>query len=63
MVNANCQITDCAGNNKLAVSYKIDIGGDSNIMPWYIFKKLFPRVTESELEKAIKKHIKLKKNI
>ena len=29
-------------------------------MPWYIFKKLFPRVTESQLMKTIKNHIKLK---
>ena len=29
-------------------------------MTWYIFKKLSPRVTESQLAKAIKNHIKLK---
>ena len=29
-------------------------------MLWYIFQKLFPRVTESQLMKAIKNHIKLK---
>ena len=29
-------------------------------MPWYIFKKLFPRVKEAEVEKTVKKHIKLK---
>ena len=40
-----------AGNKKLTVPYKIDIGSDGNIMPWYIFKKLFPRVTEAKLEK------------
>ena len=50
----------CAGNNKLTVPYKIDTGSDGNIMPWSIFKKLFPRVTEAKLEKIIKKHIKLK---
>ena len=40
--------------------YKIDTGNDDNIMPWYIFKKLFPRVTETELAKPFKNHIKLK---
>ena len=48
------------GNNKLIILYKIDTGSDGNIMPCYIFKKLFPRVTEAELMKTIKNHIKLK---
>ena len=30
----------CAGSNKLTVPYKIDMGSDGNIMPWYIFKKI-----------------------
>ena len=29
-------------------------------MPWYIFKKLSPRVTNSQLAKTVKEHIKLK---
>ena len=41
----------CTGNNKLTVPYKIDMGSDGNIMPWYIFKQLFPRVTEAEPKK------------
>ena len=41
-----------AGNNKVVIPYKIDTGSDGNIMPWYIFKKLFPRVTEAELMKS-----------
>ena len=48
------------GNNKIAIPYKIDTGSDGNIMPWYIFKKMFQRVTEGELTKTIKNHIKLK---
>ena len=40
-----------AGNNKITIPYKIDTESDSNITPWYIFKKLFPRVTEAELAK------------
>ena len=39
------------GNNNMVIPYKIDTGSDRNIMPWYIFKKLFPRVTESQLAK------------
>ena len=49
-----------AGNNKIAIPYKIDTQSDGNIIPWYIFKKLFPRITETELMKTIKNHIKLK---
>ena len=41
-----------AGNNKLTVPYKMDTWRDGNIMPWYIFKKLFPRVTEAKLKKV-----------
>ena len=49
-----------AGNNKITILYKIDTGSDANIMPWCIFKKLFPMVTEAEVTKTIKNHIKLK---
>ena len=48
------------GNNQVIVLYKIDTGSDSNIMSWYIFKKLFPWVTEAKVMKTIKNHIKLK---
>ena len=34
-------------DNNIVIPYKIDIGSDGNIMPWYVFKKLFPRVTNS----------------
>ena len=52
-IDANSQIKDMhMGDNKLTVPYKIDTGSNGNIMPWYIFKKLFPRVTEAELEKS-----------
>ena len=49
-----------AGNNKIIVPYKIDTGSKGNIMPWQIFKRLFKNVTEAELKKTIKRHIKLK---
>ena len=48
------------GNSNMVIPYKIDTGSDGNIMAWYIFKELFPRVTEAELTKTIKNHIKLK---
>ena len=41
-----------AGSNKVTVSCKIDTGSDGNIMPWYIFRKLFPQVTEAKLKKT-----------
>ena len=41
-------------NNKLTFPYKIDRGSDDNIMPWHIFKKLFPRVTEAESKRPLK---------
>ena len=54
------KLKTCAGDNKLTVLYKIDTGSDGNIMPQYIFKKLFPRVTEAKIKKPLKTHIKLK---
>ena len=48
------------GNNNMIILYKIDTESDGNIMPWYIFKKLLPKVTESELTKTIKKYIQSK---
>ena len=41
------KVDTCVGNNDVIIPYKIDTGSDSSIMPWYIFKKLFPRVMES----------------
>ena len=49
-----------AGNNKIIGPYKIDTGSEGNMMPWHIFKRLFPSVTESELKKTVKMHINLK---
>ena len=39
--------------------YKIDMGSEGNIMPLYIFKKLFKNVTVEQLKKSIKSHIRL----
>ena len=43
----------------MIIPYKINTGSDGSIMPWYILKKLFPRVTESQLTKTIKNNIKM----
>ena len=48
------------GDSKITVPYTLDTGSDGNIMPWYIFKKLFPKVMEAKLKRTIKKHIKSK---
>ena len=58
MLTAKLEMHAC--DNKITILYKIDTGNDGNIMPWYIFKKLFPRVAEAKLEKTVKTHIKLK---
>ena len=49
-------IKTLVGKNSLSVDTK----SDSNIMPWHIFKKLFPGVTNVQLVKTINKHIMLK---
>ena len=43
-----------AGENIVEVPYKIDTGSEGNIMPLYIFKKLFKITTEEQLKKSIK---------
>ena len=45
------KLETCADDNKITIPYKIDTGRDGNIMPWYIFKKLFPRLKEAKLKK------------
>ena len=49
-----------AGTDKIVVPYKIDMGSEGNIIPWHIFKRLFKNITEDELKKTIKGHIKLR---
>ena len=48
------------GKNTVEILYKIDIGSEGNIMPLYIFKKLFKDMMEEQLEKSIKNNIKLR---
>ena len=42
------------------VPYKGDMGSDGNIMPLYIYKKLFLRVTIEQLAATRDKYMKLK---
>ena len=39
-------IKTAAGHNKIVVVYKIDTGSDSNIMPFHLYKKLFPNINK-----------------
>ena len=49
-----------AGKNKIIILYKVDMGSEGNIMSWHIFKRLFKNITETELKKTVKVHIKLR---
>ena len=56
-----------AGKNNVEIPYKIDMGSEGNIMPLYIFKKLFKNVMVEQLKKSIRKshqamHIQLYKH-
>ena len=42
------------------VLYKVDIGSNGNIMPLYVYKKLFPKVTNKQLDTNKNKNILLK---
>ena len=48
-----------ADKNNVEIQYKIDMGSEGNIMPLYIFKKLFKNITEEQLKKSIKNHTRL----
>ena len=37
------------GKNKVKIPYKIDMGSEANIIPLYIFKKLFSNITVEQL--------------
>ena len=40
--------------------YKVDTGSDGNIMPFYMYKQLFPRATVKQLAATKDTKIKLK---
>ena len=48
------------GRNTIIIPYKIDMGSKGNIMPLFMFKKLFRNVTEEQLQKSIKGYIRLR---
>ena len=48
------------GKTATEIPYKIDTGSEGNIMPLYIFKKLFKNMPEEQLKGSTKSNIKLK---
>ena len=44
----------------IEVPYKINTGSEGNLMPLYIFKKLFRNMLEEQLKSSTKDNIKLK---
>ena len=48
------------GKVALEIPYKIDTGSKGNIMPLYIFRKLFANINEDQLKRLVKGNIKLK---
>ena len=48
------------GKTTVEILYKINMGSEGNIMPLYIFKKLFINMTEEHLKRSIKDNTKLK---
>ena len=49
-----------AGGNTVEILYKIDTGNEGNVMPLFMFKKLFKNTTEDQLQKSIQSHVRLK---
>ena len=48
------------GPNNVMVPYKVDTGSDGNIMPFHIYKKLFPKITNEQLVATKNNNILLK---
>ena len=48
------------GKTTTDIPYKTDTSSEGNIMPLYIFKKLFKNMLEEQLKGSIKSNIKLK---
>ena len=49
-----------AGTTNIVIPYKIDTRSEGNIMPLFIFKKLFKNFTDNQPERSIKGHITLR---
>ena len=58
MLIANLQTS----SNKviITVPYKVDMGSNGNIIPLYIYKKLYPKATMEQLATIRNTNIKLK---
>ena len=52
LITAHLEMQVC--KNTVEILYKIDTGSKGNIMPLYIFKKLFKDMIDEQLEKSIK---------
>ena len=50
-----------AGGNTIIIPYKIDMDSEGNITPLFMFKRLFTNITEEQLWKSIKGHIRLRR--
>ena len=48
------------GKTTIEVPYQINTGSKGNLMPLYMFKKLFRNMLEEQLKSSIKDNIKLK---
>ena len=60
MITNNSTLRKVGWQTTVETPYKIDMGSEDNIMPIYIFKKLFKDMTEEQLKRSIKGSIKLK---
>ena len=58
LITAHLQMQ--VGKTATEIPYKIDTGSEGNIMPLYIFKKLFKNMPEEQVKGSIKSNIKLK---
>ena len=48
------------GKTALEILYKIDMGSEENLMPLYIFQKLFANMSDEQLKRSVKGNIRLK---
>ena len=48
------------GKTVLEIPYKIDTSSEGNLMPLYIFQKLFANMSKEQLKRSVKGNIKLK---
>ena len=63
-LNKNCSLITAhletqVGKTTIEVPYKIDTGSEGNLMPLYIFKRLFKDMPEEQLKCSVKSNIKL----